>query len=68
MKVIRSTTTKAGKTRLTIEIDAGEQVVGINEDRAYRMVEPMDDVVVFGRHLINVEPVCWCVIEQKWVS
>lgn len=66
MKIIKETSTRDGKTRLTVELGAGERVIAIRENMLYRLGQPMEDDVVQAYIISEATPVYWCSIEQKW--
>ena len=64
MKVLK-TVTKGNKTVVTVEINAGDKLIAINDDRYYQLGDPLNDVVS-GHLIADVKEVTWCSIEQKW--
>lgn len=55
-----------GKRRVTVELEDGEQLMGVHENEHYSLGEPLDDEIVRGHMLLDGERVYWCVGEQKW--
>lgn len=66
MKVIKEATV-GGKLRVTVDLDIGEKLLSVHEDRYYSLGHPIEDVV--PAHVVaDSVPVSWCPVEQKWVS
>lgn len=55
-----------GKRRVTVELDEGEQLIGVHEGEHYRLGEPLDSDVILGHQLVESQQVYWCIVEQKW--
>jgi predicted ATPase len=67
MKTIKETTTKAGKRRITVELDHDEKIVAVREDCHYELGYPLEDIV--QSHIIaDAKSVTWCPLEQRWVK
>ena len=57
-----------GKRRVTVELDAGESLIALNDDKLYMLGEPWDDEVLYGHTLLASVEVTWCSVEQKMVK
>lgn len=68
MKAVSEKPLPHGRRRVTVELDAGEELAAIRSDRYYRLGQPCDDQVMLGDVLADAQPVSWCPIEQRWVS
>ena len=66
MKVINTKPLANGRRRLTIEVDAGEDLISVHADGNYRLGDPTD-IVIYGHDLIGAQRVNWCTVEQQWV-
>lgn len=68
MKTIKTVSVRgSSRVRVTVELDAGEQLIAVDPDGYVRLGEPMDDVMP-GHVLCNSVRVTWCPIEQRWIS
>lgn len=67
MNVISHVINKQGKQRITVVIEADEQLIAINPDLFYKLGYPIEDVMQ-GHILAESVPVVWCSIEQKWID
>lgn len=56
-----------GTRRVTVTLSKGEVLQALNEDRHYRLSDPMDDVVP-GSVILGVGAVSWCPNSQAWVG
>ena len=66
MKVIKTVpATLKRPTRVTVELQPGEALAGIHNDRYYRLGGQVEDIVQ-GHVITEVQPVYWCSISQKW--
>ncbi len=66
MKIIKEepATLKRGH-RVTVELEPGEILINVREDRFYRLGGQVDDVVA-GHVLTEMRIVYWCSVSQKW--
>lgn len=64
---IISTTDRHGKRRVTVELEAGEELLAVKSGSHYRLGHPVEDVVT-GNIISECTPVMWCVVTQKWVD
>ena len=66
MKVLKDAppTTKL-KRRVLVELDPGEKLIAVHDDRYYQLGYPLDEVMA-GHILAVATQVTWCSIEQEW--
>jgi hypothetical protein len=65
MKLMTERINKRGKRVVTVELDAGEKLIGIKDGCYYRLGGQIDDIV--QSHVITeLEQVYWCSITQDW--
>lgn len=67
MKITGKRINRHGKEVLTVEIDAGEQLMAFRDDRFYRLGEPLDEEIVYGHNITGAREVEWCTVSQKWI-
>lgn len=67
MKIIRSQPGKGGKIRLTVELDADEELLATRSGAYYKLGYPVEDIVQ-SHVLQDSRQVTWCSIEQRWVE
>lgn len=65
MRVIREKLVR-GKRQITVEVEAGEVLQGIDPDKVYRLGNPMD-MNVSGHYLTDLPEAVWCSASQQWV-
>lgn len=66
MKIIKTTHTKDGKIRTTVECDADETLLTVRLGAFYRMGEPLHDEVIADHIIESMQRVAWCSVEQCW--
>ena len=67
MKITKERTDKRGKRIVTVELNAGEQIMAFNPDAHYRTGYPIEDVIS-GHIILETVHVTWCPLEQCWLS
>lgn len=67
MNVLKSTITRAGLERITVEVPKGTRLVAVHDDRMYKLGHPIEDIVP-GHIISESVPVMWCPVGQEWVS
>lgn len=67
MKTLHVKELKSGKRHVLVELDAGEKLVAVHEDRFYKTGYPQE-MVVSGHILTESVRVSWCSLGQEWVS
>lgn len=66
MKVLKDDiATLKRKRRVLVELDPGEQLIAIHDNRYYQLGTPLDEVMA-GHILANTHEVVWCSITQEW--
>jgi hypothetical protein len=66
MKILKDTPpTIKLKRRVLVELDLGEQLIAIHDNRYYQLGYPLDEVMV-GHILANTHEVVWCSLAQEW--
>lgn len=65
METISTKALKNGKFRTTVDINPGEKLIAVNEDRFYQLGGSVDDVHR-GHVLTETKEVYWCGITQEW--
>ncbi len=68
MKIKYERPLKNGKRHVLVELDAGESIQSIHDDKFYRLEYPMEEQVFAGHILRNPEPVVWDTFEQRWLA
>lgn len=68
MKIVRESTNNSGRRVVTVELAQGESLIAIRNNSYYRLAESLQDQVMHSDYLTGIEEVCWCSVEQKWVS
>lgn len=54
-----------GKRRVTVELEEGEKLIALNDNKLYMLGEPWEDQVLYGHTLLDAVEVTWCSVEQK---
>jgi hypothetical protein len=68
MKILKDDiATLKRKRRVVVELDPGEHLLAIHDDRFYRLGEPLDEVMA-GHIIGNAHKVEWCSLKQGWVE
>lgn len=67
MKILKQTTLKNGKVKLTVEVDPNENVVAVDALGYYISGYPLEEVV-YGSTILALKRVTWCEVEQRWIS
>lgn len=67
MRQLNERTVK-GKRRVTVELEDGEHLIALNDDKLYMLSEPWEDQVLYGHTLRGAAEVTWCSVEQKMVK
>ena len=68
MKILKDDiATLKRKRRVVVELDPGENLIAIHDDRFYRLGEPLDEVMA-GHIIGNAHKVEWCSLKQGWVE
>lgn len=66
MKVLKDDiATLKRKRRVLVELDHGEQLIAIHDNRYYQLGSPLDEVMA-GHILANTQEAVWCSIEHEW--
>jgi hypothetical protein len=66
MKILKDTppTTKL-KRRVLVELDPGEKLIAVHDNRFYQLGHPICDVL--AGHIVSAsEQVQWCSVSQEW--
>ena len=68
MKVLKDDiATLKRKRRVLVELDHGEQLIAVHDNRFYQLGAPLDEVMA-GHILANTQEVVWCSIGQEWTA
>lgn len=68
MKILKERINKRGKIERVVELEPGEDIISIREDRTYQLSYPLEDMIVYGYHLKDSKEVTWDVVTQQWVT
>ena len=67
MKIKHVITLKTGKRHALVELDPGENIIGYQKSRYYKLGYPNEEIVT-GHVLDEAVPVTWCSVQQEWVE
>ena len=68
MKIKYERLLKNGKRHVLVELDTGESIQSIDDDKFYRLEYPMEEQIFAGHILKNPEAVVWDTFEQRWLA